>query len=308
MALVKKFESIPLDSHITIIGYVKRRPDNLVNKSMETGAVEVHIEEITRIQNNFLKRQSPFVLNSTISSAKRNYSTMPSEKSNSSKQAIQKAITSVEYKKFGDSNNIYQYFNNRVHTCDSLRLCDVDKVVSLVGWVDGKINYGKFVKLCDGYGQTQIIVDNDKLKEIFEKQTDKDIVLVTGRVCARPKSNQFHMNNTGEIEVYCSKVIIINPTDNYKETVQTKAANSDEKLFADKVNEIETQTNSSISAVNSFTCRTHNCGELNETNIGTKVILCGWFEFQRMKKFFTLRDGYGQTQIIVPEKVFLCFG
>lgn len=305
MALSKKFESIPLDSHITIIGYVKRRPDNLINQSMETGAVEVHIEEITRIQN-FHKRKSTFLPSLPINNPpKRCYTTMTSEKSTPRKD-IQKSITSIEYKKFGDSSNIYQYFKNRVHTCDSLRLCDVDKIVSLVGWVDGKLNYGKFIKLCDGYGQTQIIVDNDALKEVFEKQqTDKDIVLVTGRVCARPKSNQFHMNNTGAIELYCSKVIILNPADNSNDTIiKTNTSNSNSELIVEKINDFVPNPKSSIvTAVNSFTCRTHNCGELNDTHIGTKVTLCGWFEFQRMKKFFTLRDGYGQTQIIVPEKV-----
>ena len=53
---------------------------------------------------------------------------------------------------------------------------------------------------------------------------------------------------------------------------------------------------------NSFS-RTHNCGELNSSNIGQRVLLCGWLEFQRLDSFAILRDGYGSTQIIVPEKV-----
>lgn len=55
--------------------------------------------------------------------------------------------------------------------------------------------------------------------------------------------------------------------------------------------------------INKYTIRTHNCGELNENNIGDDVVLCGWLEFQRMKKFFTLRDGYGCTQIIIPDDI-----
>lgn len=55
--------------------------------------------------------------------------------------------------------------------------------------------------------------------------------------------------------------------------------------------------------VNSFTTRTHNCGELRETDIGKSVTLCGWLEFHRMGKFVILRDGYGKTQLIIPDEV-----
>lgn len=47
--------------------------------------------------------------------------------------------------------------------------------------------------------------------------------------------------------------------------------------------------------------RTHTCGELNSSNVGQNVTLCGWLEFQRLDRFAVLRDGYGSTQVIVPE-------
>lgn len=49
--------------------------------------------------------------------------------------------------------------------------------------------------------------------------------------------------------------------------------------------------------------RTHTCGELNSSHIGQNVTLCGWLEFQRLDRFAVLRDGYGSTQVIVPENV-----
>lgn len=55
--------------------------------------------------------------------------------------------------------------------------------------------------------------------------------------------------------------------------------------------------------VNEFTYRSHNCGELRESDIGKEVTLCGWLEFSRMNKFITLRDGYGHTQILIPKEV-----
>lgn len=31
--------------------------------------------------------------------------------------------------------------------------------------------------------------------------------------------------------------------------------------------------------------------------------MCGWLEFQRMGKFFVLRDGYGSTQVLLTDKI-----
>ncbi|RWS29773.1 aspartate--tRNA ligase-like protein [Leptotrombidium deliense] len=53
---------------------------------------------------------------------------------------------------------------------------------------------------------------------------------------------------------------------------------------------------------NSFTFRSHNCGELRSTDDGKFVTICGWLQYQRGNKFLILRDGYGTTQIIIPEK------
>uniref|UniRef100_A0ABK8FMV5 Aminoacyl-transfer RNA synthetases class-II family profile domain-containing protein n=2 Tax=Anopheles gambiae TaxID=7165 RepID=A0ABK8FMV5_ANOGA len=59
----------------------------------------------------------------------------------------------------------------------------------------------------------------------------------------------------------------------------------------------------SSSSTNQFTTRSHNCGELRLSHVGQKVTLCGWLEFSRMNKFFTLRDGYGTVQALLPEAV-----
>uniref|UniRef100_A0A182MM31 Aminoacyl-transfer RNA synthetases class-II family profile domain-containing protein n=1 Tax=Anopheles culicifacies TaxID=139723 RepID=A0A182MM31_9DIPT len=56
-------------------------------------------------------------------------------------------------------------------------------------------------------------------------------------------------------------------------------------------------------SINQFTTRSHNCGELRISHVGQEVTLCGWLEFSRMNKFFTLRDGYGTVQSIIPEDV-----
>ena len=50
-----------------------------------------------------------------------------------------------------------------------------------------------------------------------------------------------------------------------------------------------------------FSTRYH-CGELRPSNVSQEVKVSGWLQFQRLNgKFFTLRDGHGVTQVIVPD-------
>lgn len=52
--------------------------------------------------------------------------------------------------------------------------------------------------------------------------------------------------------------------------------------------------------LNSYTWRTHTCGELRAADVGTKVRLCGWVLNERMGRFVVLKDTYGSVQAIVP--------
>ena len=51
--------------------------------------------------------------------------------------------------------------------------------------------------------------------------------------------------------------------------------------------------------------RSHNCGELRETDIDTEVVLAGWAHKTRDKGFVVwidLRDRYGVTQLVFDEE------
>lgn len=181
-------------------------------------------------------------------------------------------------------------------------------MVTLVGWLDSK-KHGKFLHLKDGYGITQIIIDSEdlELRQSVANVQEESIVLVKGRVIARPPMMVRNNSETGEIEIVVTEFKIIDPNAEY--------VNADGRTESAASMDVDTestlqQTPQQVPPkavekpkINMYTYRTHNCGELNETNIGQEVTLTGWLEFHRMRKFFTLRDGYGCTQVIIPDEL-----
>lgn len=254
----------------------------------------MHVDDIIRVQKIYRNNR-----NRDSFGNRRNYSTMTSSRSPNNERLIT-AITSNEYRKAGNSETLINWFHNREYTCDSLRLCDVNKTVSLIGWIEKKAS--KFVHLGDGYGHTQIVIDSDEIRNRINDSKETDILLLKGRVVARPQTHVTHNSNTGEVEVYAESVSILDPNGEY--TGPIREISKEEVVASDVSNGHSSTKRSEISAdVNEFTYRTHNCGELRENHAGLKVTLCGWLEFSRMNRFFTLRDGYGHTQVLVPKEV-----
>lgn len=292
----QRFAKIPLDAFCTIVGIVKRRPEKLVNESLPTGGVEVHVQEIVNVRPIRASREAKF-------GSKRHFSTSAA----SCEPSKSTAITSNEYKRANGSDNLLQHFSNREHTSDTLRPIDANTTVSLVGWIDTKKRQNKkFLYLNDGYGNIQIVLGTDEQKRTYEQLTDSDIILVKGVVLARPKSFQNKMSNSGDIEILAESIKIIDPKAQYTGPKVEKASKVKENPQMDEDSDQNNQYESrepSVPTVNSFTSRTHTCGELTERNVGEKVSLCGWLEFHRMSRFFTLRDGYGSTQIYIPNDV-----
>lgn len=212
---------------------------------------------------------------------RRYYSTAsaPSQSKN-----IAKEITSNEYKHIGDDAGLLKLFNEREHTCGSLRLTDAGKKIFLVGWINNRT--AKFIHLEDGYGVTQIILLHDKIDQTsLNEATETSLLLVDGRVVARQQPHITYNSPTGEIELFADSIRILKPT---SDGDATKPAASNEMHAP---------------SVNKFTYRTDNCGELSAKDEGREVTLCGWLEYLRMNKFFTLRDGYGQTQVMIPTEL-----
>ncbi|KAL1451962.1 hypothetical protein WDU94_006286, partial [Cyamophila willieti] len=102
----------------------------------------------------------------------------------------------------------------RTHTCNELRVSDVDKDVVLCGWLQyQRIN--TFVVLRDGYGQVQIVLPQDRndLKDILNDVPLESVLQIKGTVAKRPEDQIKKNIPTGEIEVIASDVTVLNKAD-----------------------------------------------------------------------------------------------
>ena len=100
----------------------------------------------------------------------------------------------------------------RTHNNGELRLSDVSKEVSLIGWVAKKRNLGNlvFIDLRDRYGYTQLVFDSS-FEEITNKIKNEYVLNVKGIVVKRKDANSNLA--TGEIEVNVTFVNIINTSE-----------------------------------------------------------------------------------------------
>jgi len=92
----------------------------------------------------------------------------------------------------------------RTHKCNELRKEDVDKLISLSGWINKKRDHGNllFIDLRDNYGITQCIIDKDnKYFSELEKMQLETVIKVEGKVVNRSKETINNEIDTGEVEV-----------------------------------------------------------------------------------------------------------
>ncbi|WP_440643506.1 aspartate--tRNA ligase [Candidatus Pelagibacter sp. HIMB123] len=100
----------------------------------------------------------------------------------------------------------------RTHKCNELRKEDVDKKISLSGWINKKRDHGNllFIDLRDNYGITQCIIDKDnKYFSELEKMQLETVIKVEGKVVNRSKETINSEIDTGEIEVVIEKYEIL---------------------------------------------------------------------------------------------------
>jgi aspartyl-tRNA synthetase len=100
----------------------------------------------------------------------------------------------------------------RTHNCNELRKNDLDKEISISGWINKKRDHGNllFIDLRDNYGITQCIIDkeNKNFSEL-EKTKLETVIKVDGKVVNRSKETINKDIETGEIEVAISEIQIL---------------------------------------------------------------------------------------------------
>ncbi len=99
----------------------------------------------------------------------------------------------------------------RTHTCGELRIEDLNKEVTLAGWVQTIRKFGSitFIDLRDRYGITQLLFSETLNADLDANPLGREFVLqVKGKVNER--SNKNKNIATGDIEIVVSEFIILN--------------------------------------------------------------------------------------------------
>ena len=102
----------------------------------------------------------------------------------------------------------------RSHTCGELRLTDVNKTVTLTGWVQRSRDLGgmTFIDLRDRYGITQVVIDNADAPEahaIAESVRSEYVVRVSGAITRRLEGMENDKLETGAVELRATEIEIL---------------------------------------------------------------------------------------------------
>ena len=99
---------------------------------------------------------------------------------------------------------------SRTHTCGELRLSDVGKQVTIVGWLENVREVGSnfaFLVLRDYYGTTQVVVETEDMMKLVKPISKESTISVTGVVRERESKNP--KLPTGDIEVVPTDIQVL---------------------------------------------------------------------------------------------------
>ncbi|HBF95181.1 MAG TPA: aspartate--tRNA ligase [Porphyromonadaceae bacterium] len=119
----------------------------------------------------------------------------------------------------------------RNRTCGELRIADINKEVTLSGWVHKirKMGGMTFIDLRDRYGVTQLSFNqeiNHELCEQANKLGREWVIQVTGKVAERSSKNQ--NIPTGDIEITTTAVTVLNAAQTPPFTIETETDGGDD--------------------------------------------------------------------------------
>lgn len=119
----------------------------------------------------------------------------------------------------------------RTHTCGELRISDIEKVVTLSGWVQRSRKMGgmTFIDVRDRYGITQLVFNEASDKELCDRANKlgrEFVVQVVGKVSERSSKND--KIATGEIEILVEKLDVLNTSATPPFTIEEKTDGGDD--------------------------------------------------------------------------------
>jgi aspartyl-tRNA synthetase len=103
----------------------------------------------------------------------------------------------------------------RTHSCGALRAEDVGKVVTLMGWVARRRDFGPltFVDLRDRDGITQVVFNEETAPEAHARAKDvrgEYVIAVRGEVISREEGQRNQKIATGDVEVRGEEILVLN--------------------------------------------------------------------------------------------------
>jgi aspartyl-tRNA synthetase len=117
----------------------------------------------------------------------------------------------------------------RSHTCGALRIADINKEITLAGWVQTIRKFGSitFVDLRDRYGITQLLFNEQLNAQLDQTPLGREFVLqVQGKVVER--SNKNPKIDTGDIEIEVHTFAILNAAQTPPFTIEEETDGGDE--------------------------------------------------------------------------------
>ncbi len=100
----------------------------------------------------------------------------------------------------------------RTHNCSELSEKDMNKTVTLSGWLHRKRDHGNllFIDLRDHYGMTQCVIENNNdFFLVLEKSKPESVLNISGKVVKRTSGTENLYLKTGKIEISIESVKVL---------------------------------------------------------------------------------------------------
>ena len=122
----------------------------------------------------------------------------------------------------------------RTHYCGHVNASDLDQEVELCGWVHHRRDHGGviFIDLRDREGRVQVVIDPDTPESFAtaEQVRNEYVLKIVGKVRRRPEGTVNADLPTGEIEVLCKGIEVLNASETPPIHVDDDNVNEDSRL------------------------------------------------------------------------------